>query len=432
MLRERKLMSVLRERATREASLRSAAEALAAAFTLDDVAREIARTAVSVLPAHGAFVLQIQERLNDTPLLVVHSTAGSEVPLIGTTCRLAESAAEAAIRAERPITCTMHQADPLLHNVRMLKRTTFALVIPLHDGAVAKGALVVLSASGFDSDDMIWAGTFEHIATLAYEKVRLLDAANLGRLKLENVMDSRSRLMRGFTHDLKNPLGAADGYAALMLEGIYGQLTPLLQESLQRIRRSINVALALIEDLNDFARAEAGKVNLKITTVDVAALTQAIWAQYHASAHARNIDLEIDILPDLPHVKTDAARLRQIVSNLLSNAIKYTDRGSVRLHVTPATDPYNDLTNGVRIDVGDTGPGIPLPDQARIFDEFARLEDTRHPGAGLGLPISKLLAEMLGGSITVDSEVGVGSTFSLWIPEQPLSHREKHEPTHAI
>jgi hypothetical protein len=149
--------------------------------------------------------------LNDTALLVVHATAGSEIPLIGTTCRLSESAAEAAILAEGPITCTMHQADPLLHNVRMIKRSTFALVIPLHDGQVAKGALVVLSASGFDSDDMIWAGTFGHIATLAYQKVRLLDAANPGRLRLENVMDNRSRLMRGFTHDVNNPLGAADG-----------------------------------------------------------------------------------------------------------------------------------------------------------------------------------------------------------------------------
>ena len=429
MLRERQLMSVLRERATREASLRNAAESLAGAFTLDDVAREIARTAVSVLPAHGAFVLHIEKTLNDTRNVVVRSTAGSEVPAIGTTCVLPGSLVEAAILSGGPMICRVRQADALMCNVVMIQPSISALVIPLHDGEAARGALVVLSATGFDSDDMIWARTYQHIATLAYEKVRLLDTANEGRRKLEQVMDSRSRLMRGFSHDVKNPLGAADGYTALILEGIYGKLTAKQQESMERVRRSINVALALIEDLNDFARAEAGKVKFNISLVDVAKLTHTLGAQYGASAHAKGLTLAVDIAPDLPAIETDAARLRQIVSNLLSNSIKYTDSGSVQLRVSESFDQSSVVKTGIRFDVTDTGPGIPAGQRALIFDEFSRLETTNHPGAGLGLPISKLLAEMLGGSISVDSEEGVGSTFSLWIPEQPLNYPEER---HAV
>jgi signal transduction histidine kinase len=429
MLRERQFVAVLRERATREASLRAAAEALAAAYTLDDIAHQIARSAVSVLPAHGAFVLDITDTPIGTRALVVRSTAGSEVPPIGTTCALAGSSAERAFTSAGPVIASVNCTDPLMRDVIMIGSTVSALIVRLHDGDVPRGALFVLSSSGFDADDVIWARTLEHVATLAYEKVRLLDAANDGRRKLETVMHSRSRLMRGFSHDVKNPLGAADGFTALMLEGVYGELTTSQQESLQRVRRSINVALGLIDDLNDFARAEAGKVTLAIAPVDVAELARTSGAQYHASANAKGLTLHVDIAPGLPPVATDAARLRQVVSNLLSNAIKYTDNGVVELRVAQSADPANHVTSGVRIDVTDTGPGIPAAKQALIFDEFSRLHATKQPGAGLGLPISKLLAEMLGGSISVDSNEGVGSTFTLWIPAEAPGFSETH---HAL
>ena len=431
MLRERQLVAVLRERATREASLRAAAEALAAAFTLEDIAHQIARSAVSVLPAHGAFVLDITSTPVGTRALVVRSTAGSEVPPIGTTCALAGSGAERAIMSEGPVIASVNRADPLMRDVIMIGSSVSALIVRLHDGDVPRGALFVLSASGFDSDDVIWARTLEHVATLAYEKVRLLDAANDGRRKLETVMHSRSRLMRGFSHDVKNPLGAADGFTALMLEGVYGELTSSQQESLQRVRRSINVALGLIDDLNDFARAEAGKVTLTIAPVDVAELARTIGTQYHASAKAKGLTLHVDIAPGLPSVATDASRLRQVMSNLLSNAIKYTDEGSVEMWVTQSVDPYDHLRPGLRIDVTDTGPGIPAAKQALIFDEFSRLHATKQPGAGLGLPISKLLAEMLGGSISVYSNEGVGSTFILWIPAESPGFSEPHQALRA-
>lgn len=425
MVRERRLTSILRERATRETSLRSAAEALAAAYTLDDVAREIARTAVAVLPAHGAFVVHADKSSEGGDNLVVHSTAGLEVPARGTVCGVSGSPIEHAIRSQAPTISILHQTGPLMCDVDMNKSSSAALIIPLHDGESAIGALVVVSATGFASEDMIWARTFRHITTLAYEKVRLLDHARQGRQKLESAMDSRSRLMRGFSHDVKNPLGAADGYAALILEGVYGELTPPLQDSIKRVRRSINVALALIDDLNDFARAEAGKVKLNIDMVDVTKLTRTVAAQYGASAHAKSLELDVNVAPRLPLIETDAARLLQVVSNLLSNAIKYTDSGSVRLRVSESAHPESALQTGIRFDITDTGPGIPAAQRTSIFDEFSRLETTKHPGAGLGLPISKLLAEMLGGSITVESEVGVGSTFSLWVPERVATTSEQ-------
>ena len=115
-------------------------------------------------------------------------------------------------------------------------------------------------------------------------------------------------------------------------------------------------------------------------------------------------------------METDSARLRQIVSNLLSNAFKYTTDGLVSLRAGRSLGPNDDSLGGVRIEVEDTGPGIPATKQSWVFDEFSRLNATARPGAGLGLSISKLLAEALGGSIGVESAPGRGSTFFLWIP----------------
>jgi signal transduction histidine kinase len=148
----------------------------------------------------------------------------------------------------------------------------------------------------------------------------------------------------------------------------------------------------------------------------VAVLAQTIGAQYAGSAHAKGLKFDVAIAGNLPLIETDATRVREIIGNLLSNAIKYTDGGSVRLRVARSAGPHASANLGVSLEVIDTGPGIPLDKQTLIFEEFSRLGGVAHSGAGLGLSISKLLAEALGGFIGVESVVGAGSTFTLWIP----------------
>jgi signal transduction histidine kinase len=254
---------------------------------------------------------------------------------------------------------------------------------------------------------------------LREDKARLLDEARAGRQALERVMQSRSRLMRGFSHDVKNPLGAADGYAQLLAMGIHGALTPAQRDSVAGMHRCIQSALALIEDLHQLGRAETGNIVVHLEPTSLHDLLRATRADYAGTALAKGLQLDLDADPDMPDVVTDATRVREIVGNLLSNAIKYTTRGGVTIRVRSIFDDVARASR-VLVQVIDTGPGIPVDKSDRIFEEFSRLT-TEVPGAGLGLAISRLLAEALGGQLSLESIPGRGSTFTLSLPMRDTS-----------
>jgi signal transduction histidine kinase len=222
--------------------------------------------------------------------------------------------------------------------------------------------------------------------------------------------------MRGFSHDVKNPLGAADGYAALLGDGIYGEITDEQRHSIDRIRQAIHRALSLIDDLHELARAETGHLAVRREPTNLADLVMTIGDEYRAAAEAKRLMLIIDAEGALPDVESDPSRIRQIVANLLSNAIKYTDRGSVVLRVRRETDGESDHLACIGIDVCDTGPGIPVDKTELIFEEFGRLPGETRAGTGLGLAISKRVADALGCRIELHSVLGAGSTFTLCIP----------------
>lgn len=236
------------------------------------------------------------------------------------------------------------------------------------------------------------------------------------RDELERVTESRTRLMRGFSHDLKNPLGAADGYAQLLEEGIMGDISPKQKESVGRIRISIQTALRLIHDLLELARAEAGQIELVPTLADAAELARGSAEDFRAQAAAAGLELEVRASGPV-EVRTDVTRVRQILSNLLSNAVKYTPSGRITVE-TEARSKQDDQADHpwVSIAVSDSGPGIPAEKREAIFQEFTRLDPDAPHGAGVGLAISRRIARLLGGDIVVDSDLGRGSTFTLWLP----------------
>jgi signal transduction histidine kinase len=235
------------------------------------------------------------------------------------------------------------------------------------------------------------------------------------REEIERVTASRARLMRGFSHDVKNPLGAADGYLQLMEDGIVGEASPAQQESIGRARRSLRTALNLIEDLLDLARAEAGQIEIQHTPFDATEILHEVADDYRAQAEAKN--LELTLLPPPPRltITGDATRIRQVLSNLVSNAVKYTHTGSITIS---ATFRRRDGREGewLVIDVTDTGAGVPADKLEHIFQEFSRLEPGAAKGAGVGLAISRRIAKAMDAEIMVVSEVGRGSTFSLYLP----------------
>jgi signal transduction histidine kinase len=415
--RERFLATVVRRRLAQESALREAAESLAEAFTIEEVTQLIVRTAIHSGVARGAFVEHIVPETGDIPAMaVVEAAAGPGMPSRGTSHGYAASDAERAIDRGEPVLVRTPFLPRNAGAPSVAARGVSAVVVPLTHTTASIGALFLVNPEGSrgGSDALAAAYTFGKLATLAYEKVRLLEDAREGRRQLERAMKGRSRLMRGFSHDVKNPLGAADGFAELLEMGIHGDLTRDQRATILHIRRCIKTALGLINDLHQLGRAETGHVVLERSAVDLGHLMGVIAEDYQGAASAKGLSLSVEIPRDTLILDTDGARVREIVANLMSNAIKYTARGAVTLRLQPEPDPASGLDQ-VRIDVIDTGPGIAADKQELIFEEFSRL-GSEEGGAGVGLAISKLLAEALGGRVSVISRPGAGSTFSLWLP----------------
>lgn len=395
-----------RRRARGDWALRIAAESFVEAFSTADVARQIAESAIEVSHGQSAAMLRIDGPGGDAPRMVVSAVAGKSDALTKFAGPYRGSIVERAIELGR-----LQALD-----VEVGGRTLPLLVIPLGTTASHNGAVIVTLSSRrrFRQDEGESAATFGRLAQLAYEKVQLLEQARIARAQLERAMESRNRLMRGFSHDVKNPLGAADGYAGLIEEEIFGPITDGQRRSISRLRLALHHALSLIDDLHQLARVESGGLPVHLERTDVRQLVLSLGDEYRATAEARHLDLVVDVEADLPTVVTDGSRVRQIIANLLSNAIKYTDEGSVALRASrqPSADTQGQL---VLIRVADTGPGIPADKLDSIFEEFTRLSD-RQPGAGVGLAISRHLASAVGCSLDVTSEVGKGSTFTLAIP----------------
>ena len=228
----------------------------------------------------------------------------------------------------------------------------------------------------------------------------------------ERLLESRAGLMRGFSHDVRNPLTIAD-MSAQMLE--IDELTEEQRESVQRIRRSIRTSVRLIDDLLEVARAEAGQIEIEREIIDVGQIAREVTRDFSAPAAA--VGLAIDVrVPQGLEVETDPMRLRQILANLLSNAVKYAPQGEVTVDAEVRRDGALRPGQWVAVSVADTGPGIPRDKQEAIFEEYTRLDPQAQQGAGIGLAISRRIARLLGGDLTVQSEAGHGATFTLWLP----------------
>ena len=237
-------------------------------------------------------------------------------------------------------------------------------------------------------------------------------------LELRRITESRTALIRGFTHDIKNPLGAADGFLSLLTDGIYGTLTEQQSGSVEKARRAIRTALDLIGSLLELARAESGQLTIQKVPTDVSALAALLADAFRAQAEAKGLSIKLEIPSKMRPIESDPARVRQVVGNLLSNAVKYTPHGGcVTIRVSDGS--RGQATGGrgwALVEVIDNGPGIPADRQDAMFEEFTRLDPTAAHGVGIGLAISQRIAHALGGRISVESAPGTGSTFRLWLP----------------
>ena len=254
------------------------------------------------------------------------------------------------------------------------------------------------------------------LADALEEEARAREEAERRRGELEEVTESRSRLVRGFTHDVKNPIGAADGFMQLLGDGLPGPLTAAQVMYVQRARRCLADAMQLIEDLLELARAEAGQLDVRKEPVDLTALARETVEEYRAQAERKGLELDLQANGDHVFARSDPARLRQVLGNLVSNAVKYTARGRVDVRIAAQRRDDDGAIPRASIEVADTGNWIPPDKQRLIFREFVRLDPDGAPGAGVGLAISQRIAHALDGEIKMTSEAGRGSSFVLWLP----------------
>jgi signal transduction histidine kinase len=242
-------------------------------------------------------------------------------------------------------------------------------------------------------------------------------AAEERRAALAQAVAARSRLMRGVSHDLKNPIHAIDGHTQLLEDELRGPLTAEQRDSLARIRRSARALMALIEDLLELARAEAGQLTVKLDRVVLHDVVHDAVEEHRAAAEAAGLTLVHRDDGSETILTTDPARVTQVLGNLLSNAIKYTPAGG-RIEVSTEMLARRDGAEGGRlaIHVADDGPGIPADKYEEVFGEFTRLDSTDKPGAGLGLSIARRIARLLGGDVTVSGGKERGARFTFWLP----------------
>jgi signal transduction histidine kinase len=223
---------------------------------------------------------------------------------------------------------------------------------------------------------------------------------------------AKSDFLAVMSHELRTPLNAIVGYAELLHDGVAGPVTPTQREQLERVQLSARHLVELLDDILSFSRVEAGRETIRPSSVDLGDVTREAGALVEPVATAKGLRFAVEAPTERVAFESDAGKVRQVLVNLLSNAIKFTDRGEIVLSSHPED-------GRVVFEVRDTGIGIAPEHLARVFEAFWQADQSatrRVGGAGLGLSVSRRLAQALGGDLSVESRVGEGSRFRFWVP----------------
>jgi PAS domain S-box-containing protein len=295
----------------------------------------------------------------------------------------------------------------------------FAIVSVLHDltrEAENERLYEALKKLNEELEERIRSAT----ADLAEQNTRLQWQSQ----ELERANRLKSEFLASMSHELRTPINALIGYAALLLDGVLGEITPTQRDALTRARAAAEHLLALINDILDLAKIEAGKMPLHVQEVSLAAVIGEVAQQMEPLVHKKGLRFQTAVSNDCPVILSDRTKVKQILLNLVSNAVKFTNEGTVTVGIDCAD-------GGVAIKVSDTGIGIRSEDLDAIWEDFRQVDQSRtreHGGTGLGLSITRKLLERLGGRVTVESEYGKGTTFTVWLPARITPAGEEVRP----
>lgn len=254
--------------------------------------------------------------------------------------------------------------------------------------------------------------------------------------ELLRVNRMKSEFLANVSHELRTPLNAIVGFVDLLREGVYGELAPRQVKPVERIEASANHLRHLVDQVLDLAKMAAGRLEIHTETIDLRPFVLDVASEIESLVSEKGLSLSLVMGAALPRIRTDPTHLRQILVNLLGNAVKYTNEGGIVIRTklvdslpdsgpTPGHDRTSyPATPWIGIQVIDTGIGIDPAYQSRIFEEFEQIDagprgKSAERGTGLGLAISRRLAALIGGMVELESELGKGSTFTLWLPVDP-------------
>jgi two-component system cell cycle sensor histidine kinase PleC len=273
------------------------------------------------------------------------------------------------------------------HEPRGAGRDYLAIPLPVSDKREARTGLLLVAPA--KTNDVRWAATL------------------LGQKLVRREEPLKSQFLANMSHELRTPLNAILGYTSMLLSGVSGEVPQAQKQKLQRVEANGKILLAIVNDLLDLGRLDAGKLPLRPEEFDLPALIGEL-------VQEAGRQIPVDLPPGPLTLTADRQRVKQILAHLLANAIKFTPQGSVSVSLrADARD--------VRVLVTDTGIGIASKDQEKIFEEFVQADESvtrEYGGAGLGLAICRRLANLLNGRIEVISELGKGSTFTLVVPRK--------------
>ena len=406
--RERRVTQELALRDEENESLREMARAMSAVSDSTTLLRILCEAAIEQCAATVATVTQPQ---GDEAVCVAASERGTE--MCGARFPLAGSLVGEVIETREPVSTSDYGGNvPLVGQLAWREGIGPMLLAPLvaHDQVL--GVIGVARDAGApvfsDRDEQRLRVIADH-ASLALWKARLFEEARAAN-------QAKANFLATVSHELRTPLTALTGYGELLADEILGPMSQQQHDVIERMRAVTNHLTAMIDEILSYANLEAGRETVRATEVSAGEVLYDLAAVIEPLARQKGIAFEIEIPGRVPTIRTDPDKLRQILVNLGGNAVKFTDRGTVRLTLESTSHPAC-----VRFRVSDSGIGIAPDDQQRPFQPFVQLDGgltRRHGGTGLGLYIARRLAQLLGGHIELESEMGRGSAFTLVLPER--------------
>jgi GAF domain-containing protein len=305
-------------------------------------------------------------------------------------------------------------ADERMAHMARASRTRSFLGVPLMREGSPIGVLLLQRSvvQPFSDNQIALATTFADQASIAIENVRLFDEIQEKSRQLAEASQHKSQFLANMSHELRTPLNAILGYTELIIDGIYGETPQKALDVLKRVESNGKHLLGLINDVLDFSKIEAGELKLSFDDYSMKEIVYNVFSAVEPLATKKNLNLKVDVPPDMPAGRGDERKLTQVLLNLVGNAIKFTDAGEVAIKV--AAD-----NGSLSVAVKDTGPGIDPANQTKLFEEFQQADNSitkSKGGTGLGLAISRRIVEMHGGRLWVESRLGSGATFTFTIP----------------